>query len=320
MKRALLWFVVTILAYAIFYWCDPTKTNPQAEKLYEASVNMMQIIGAVRQKRADYINPEVDPNRTGLIGEEFTELTTTVGELEAKRTTTNPDMAALVCFLLMKVGVKKDDCVAIGASGSFPGLIIATLSACKAVGAKTCVICSVGTSQWGANRLDFTVLDLFHWLTELGFDEPIIFCFGGSDNRGTEFSEEVRKMLKEKASRYGFQLYEGSSLSTDKEYFHHFYMQNCNGRIAAFLNIGGSLINVGKSSTAVQLYGIVKNTKDLDPDSMMGLMASENVPVLTFLNVRKLVTKYDLPWDPIPLPKISPRRYENLLRRFAGSD
>jgi len=320
MKKALMWLVTAVLAYMIFHWYQFTEMNLQAEQLYEASVNMAQIIEWVRQKRADSIDPEVDPNRTGLIGEEFTELTTTVGELEAKRTTTNPDMAALVCYLLMKVGVKKDDCVAIGASGSFPGLIVATLSACKAIGAKTCVICSIGASQWGANQPDFTVLDLFRWLTELGFDEPILFCFGGSDNRGTEFSEEVRKMLKEKAFRYGFQLYEGSSLSTDKEYFHHFYMQSCNGRIAAFVNIGGSLINVGKSPTAVQLYGIVKSAKDLDPGSMMGLMASENVPVLTFLNVRKLVTKYSLPWDPIPLPKISPKRYENLLKRFTGSD
>jgi len=66
------------------------------------------------------------------------------------------------------------------------------------------VICSIGASQWGANQPDFTVLDLFRWLTELGFDEPILFCFGGSDNRGTEFSEEVRKMTQGKGIQIWF--------------------------------------------------------------------------------------------------------------------
>ena len=99
-----------------------------------------------------------DVNQTGLIGLEYSPLTTSIGSLEAKRTTTNPNFAALVVFLLKEAGVKKGETIAVGASSSFPALILATFSAAKAMDLRPLVICSLGSSQWGAN------IPAFHWL------------------------------------------------------------------------------------------------------------------------------------------------------------
>jgi hypothetical protein len=73
----------------------------------------------------------LDPNRTGLIGPPYSELLTTTGQLEAKRTTTNPDVAGLIAHLLRRAGAEAGDTVAIGASASFPALLIASLTAAE---------------------------------------------------------------------------------------------------------------------------------------------------------------------------------------------
>ena len=45
-----------------------------------------------------------DLNETGLIGDYLTPVTTTLGNLEAKRTSVNPNAAALVVHLLFEAG------------------------------------------------------------------------------------------------------------------------------------------------------------------------------------------------------------------------
>lgn len=315
MKRAILWFTISVIVY-LYWYLMPFKSYSRIDELYEASSIMRETIGIINQKRSGRIDPRFDPNRTGLIGDEFTEMTTTVGDLEAKRTATNPDMAALICYLLINVGVEKGDCVAIGASGSFPGLIVATISACKAIGAKPLVICSIGASQWGANLIDFTVLDLFKWLIEIGFEKPLVFTYGGSSNKATEFPEQIQDKLRCKAREYGFLLYEGISFEDDLKYLYEMYLNNCNSQITAFVNIGGSLINVGRSVATTMQTGLIEDKKTLDAESMMGLMAKNNIPILSLLNIRKLTTEYGLPWDPIPLPKVTEERCRRLAKQF----
>ena len=105
---------------------------------------------------------ESDINDTGLIGMENSIITTSIGHLRAKRTSTNPNLAGLVVYFLNDCGVKRGDVIAVGASSSFPALVVATLAAAKALGLKPLVISSLGASQWGANDPDF------HWLKMWG--------------------------------------------------------------------------------------------------------------------------------------------------------
>lgn len=320
MKKILIpfWLGTISVVYLLWFFMS-SNFDAKFDEVYESALIMKEVIAVITEKRLKEINPLFDPNMTGLIGEELTELTTTAGDLASKRTTTNPDIAALICYLLTKVGVKKGDCVAIGASGSFPGLIVATISACKSIGAKPLIICSIGSSQWGANSVNFTTLDLFHWLVEMDFEAPLLFTYGGADNTGNEFTQEIKNRLIQKARDYGFTIYEGVSLDNDVHFLYKLYMDNCVSRISAFINIGGSLVNVGRSFRISLETGIVRDKRMFDKRSIMGLMAENDVPIINLLNMRKLTMRYNLPWDPIPLPEVTKERYRNLLKKFVKS-
>ena len=113
--------------------------HPCFEEQVAAAKLLEEALGAIRQTRMELnipINKELDPNETGIIGDTFTTITSSLGNLEAKRTSTNPAFAALMVRLFHQAGLEKGSVVAIGASGSFPGLIVlhsrrATLWSCN---------------------------------------------------------------------------------------------------------------------------------------------------------------------------------------------
>ena len=63
----------------------------------------MDVVKGYKAERDIPLSPE-DTHQTGMIGEEFNLLTTTLGEIGAKRTTANSDMAALAVKLLRPAG------------------------------------------------------------------------------------------------------------------------------------------------------------------------------------------------------------------------
>ena len=97
-----------------------------------------------------------DTHKTGMIGDEYTPITTSLGSEEAKRTTANPDMAALLVQMLTEAGVKSGDTIGAGFSGSFPTLNLAVLAAGEAMNVKVIYIASMGASTFGANQPQFT--------------------------------------------------------------------------------------------------------------------------------------------------------------------
>jgi poly-gamma-glutamate system protein len=141
------------------------------------------------------IDTSVDPNGTGMIGEEFTETTTSIGELEAKRTTTSPDMAALMVQLLSETGVKRGDAIAVGASGSFPAATIALLSAARAMDLDVALIVSLGASSWGANIPDFNYLDMHRAAYPVLRYDLLGVSLGGGGDDGGDMSPEGRRRL-----------------------------------------------------------------------------------------------------------------------------
>ena len=143
------------------------------------------------------MDPAFDPNGTGFIGLEDSPLTTSLGHLEAKRTTTNPDFAGLVVALMHQAGIRKGDSVAIGASCSFPALITATLCACQVLELRPLFICSLGASEWGANHPDFTWLEIQDCLRNQGVLDvtPIAVSLGGEGDVGLDMDAELDKLV-----------------------------------------------------------------------------------------------------------------------------
>ena len=166
----------------------------QAAQIMKESIKVINNYKVENELTIDKIT---DPNLTGLIGEEWTEITTTLGNLPAKRTATNPDFAALLIDLFIKAGLKRGDVIAIGASGSFPSLILATLSAAKALGLKAITICSLGSFMWGANNPELTWLDMEKILYKQGLlnYRTVASSIGAGEDNGEGLTEEGKKFI-----------------------------------------------------------------------------------------------------------------------------
>ena len=123
------------------------------EKIKAANLaaDAFEAIRAERVKLGPPIDKVNDPADTGIIGLAMSPVTSVLGHLSAKQTSTNPNFAAVLVEMLKEAGVEQGDVVAVGVSGSFPALNICTYAALESLGAKPLVISSASASQWGAN-------------------------------------------------------------------------------------------------------------------------------------------------------------------------
>jgi len=291
-----------------------------AAKEMEAAVN---IIRTCRQAKALSFDLQADPNQTGLIGLRSSILTTSLGQLEAKRTTTNPDLAALIVYFLRQAGVKQGEAVAIGASSSFPALIIASLAAAKALKITPLYIVSLGASQWGANDPQFTWLDIQDCLRKAGWlpYEPVAVSLGGAKDLGLGMAAEGKELLLELAQAKGLRLISEPDLEKNVALRLSLYETAAKGkRLAAFINIGGGWANMGESEEILHLPPGL-NIIDRSISTAKGVvweMARRQIPVVHLLYIKGLAEKFGLPWDPQPLPRVGQSAFYLEARRSSG--
>ncbi|MFO7733021.1 MAG: poly-gamma-glutamate system protein [Candidatus Aminicenantes bacterium] len=277
----------------------------EASRLMERAV---EAVGRCREARGIPIDAAADPNRTGLVGLEASSITTSMGRLEAKRTSTNPEFAALLALLLRQAGVKKGEAVAIGASSSFPAFIIASVAASRAVGAEPLLIVSLGASEWGANIPGFNWTDMEDCLRASGVLEagPIALALGGDEDAGLDMDPAGREFLVSLIRGRGAPFIEEAGLEANVARRLGIYEQSRGNRaIAAFINIGGSWANMGTHAEVLKLRPGLTPDVFIPPPADRGVlqaMAARKVPVIHLLNVRGLAERYGLPWDPRPLP------------------
>lgn len=266
-------------------------------------------VRAARETKGAAVDPAADANRTGLIGVESSPLTTSLGDLEAKRTTANPDFAALLVRLFREAGARRGDVAAVGASSSFPALVLATLAACRALELEPAVISSLGASQWGANDPAFPWLDMAEAVTEAGvFDaRPIAATLGGDGDIGLDMDGESREKLRAAVRVLGRPLIEEADPAADVTRRMEAYDAAAGGRrIAVFVNIGGNSANLGTDAAVLRLEpGLAETVPAAAPGrgGVIQAMASRGVPVVHLLHVAGLCRRYGLPWDPKPLPE-----------------
>jgi poly-gamma-glutamate system protein len=280
--------------------------------MVEASRVMAEATAAVRacrESRGVKVDRETDPNGTGLIGLETSAITTSAGRLEAKRTTTNPNLAGLVVFLLHEAGAKRGDVVAIGASSSFPALIVAALSAAKIMGLEPLVISSLGASEFGANIPGFNWIDMEDCLRAAGVLDisPLARAVGGDEDVGRDMSPEGRALLESRIRESGVPFLEEPSLERNVASRMELYGEAAGTRpIKAFVNIGGSWANIGTNSEVLKLRPGLAADVFIPSSAERGVlqaMAAERIPVIHLLNIKGLCERYGLPWDPRPLPR-----------------
>jgi poly-gamma-glutamate system protein len=303
--------LVSLGVYAFVQVYAPSRRLLYSHEMLEAARTMAKAVALIAShcdRSGIPIDEAIDPNRTGLVGPEHSELATALGHLEAKRTTTNPNMAGLVVHLLRQAGVGAGDSVAVGCSASFPGLMVATLAATRAMDVRPIVILSLGASSFGGTRMDFNLLDIYELLRREGVcpSPPAAVSLGGEQDIAAELTESSRYELIRKIEKSGAIFIYEPDLQKNVARRMRTYQESSGGAgISAFVNIGGSYANLGTSELALALQPGLNTRVEIPAKPERGVlfeMAASGVPCIHLLFIRGLAAKYGLPWDPVPLP------------------
>jgi poly-gamma-glutamate system protein len=287
----------------------PGADRTQAAQLMERS---LASITHLRRARGLPIDRAIDPNGTGIIGEEFTPLTTSLGEVEAKRTSANPAFAAVIVEYFHRAGLERGDVVAIGASGSFPALLLATLCAARVLDLQPVVIYSIGASMYGANLPGFTFVDMLEQLRGDGllpYRLAAVSPGGDGDAGGGVLFDEEGAALWAETRRSKLPIVRGASLADRISERLRIYDAASGARpIRCFVNIGGSSASFGDTEASLSLpNGLFLRVPVMPTSPTRGLVfefAVRGIPVVHLLNVKGLARDNRLPFDPIPLPPV----------------
>jgi poly-gamma-glutamate system protein len=252
-----------------------------------------------------------DPAESGLIGNVSSSITTSIGDLESKRTSVNPNWGAVIINYLKQAGVRPGDRVAISMTGSFPALNIATLIAIQEYGAKAFWIVAGNSSAWGAN------IPAFSWLTmeKILFDKKILqrraiaASLGGDNDNGAGMSAEGRDSLREGIVRSGTALLEVNPLdSSIKTGLTLFKKATKHKKPALFISLGGGAASLGTSEVAAILKTGLNSPKkllEIQDQPVQGYIESflkEGIPVVNITDILPLAKALKQPIAPVITP------------------
>jgi len=251
---------------------------------------------------------QADPNRTGMIGQEYTPITTTLGELAAKRTTTNPDFAAALIRQIAPLGLARGTPVVIVVSASFVGGDVAAIAAVEMLGLRPIVIASLSASMWGANEPEFNLLDMLAALRERNVirTRAVAAVLGGGGAVGGSMDPDGIAALRRSAARDGVPIVEARPVAALMDALLAQINAAAGGaRPGLVINVGGALIGLGSCRESHELPPGLTRQAPPCSDGTPGLamrLAAEGAPILHIINIRRLAIEWGLPFDPAPLP------------------
>jgi len=301
------------LVHLLFLWFFPVgNNNSLGPKMLEAANEMARAVELIKDCRLEAglpLDPSDDPNGTGLIGVRRSIITTTLGSLEAKRTSTNPNLAALMVYFFDRLHLQPGDGVAIGASASFPAALVATLAAVRVLKLKPLIIFSLGASQWGANIPQFTLAHIYQCLQRSNFvqEEPLAVTLGGERDAGLDMPSEGRDLLRRQIIATGWYSFREPNLAANVARRLSLYQEGAGSweKIKVFVNIGGSYANLGTDARVLSLRpGLNRGAFSSfgNRGGVIQAMAARHIPIIHLLYFRGLAAEYGLDWDPLPLP------------------
>ena len=270
----------------------------------------IQFLGAKRIEISGEIDLQSDPTGSGLIGVLMSEITSTSGHLQAKQTSINPNWAAVVVEYLRRAKLKRGDTIAVGFSGSFPALNLATIIAAETMGLRVLLTTGLTASMWGANVPEFTWLDMERFLIEGKqiSTKSLASSFGGQGDRAHGISTRGRQLIKAAILRNHVKIIEAPSPEQSLESRMEIYERAAQGeKIKAYINVGGNTISVG-SSIGKKLYregiNLRPSASALSVDCVMSRFARKGLPVIHLIRIHKLAERHGLPVSPSVLPKV----------------
>ena len=247
-----------------------------------------------------------DYHQTGMIGPYYTGITTTLGAIEAKRTTAWPDMGALCVRLLYEAGVRPGDRVAAGFSGSFPAMNLAVMAACQSMKVEVIPISSVGASTYGATDPELTFPEMLHRLVQDGVltTDSAAVTLGGDNDTGDGMLPEQKMEILERLEQAGLVIFQEPKFLNNLEQRQEIYERQ--GPIQCFVSVGGNVTSMGVGERGIALgQGVLDPRSAMPVTDQSGLVErylGRGIPVVHLLNIKQLTAEYGLPYDPVQWP------------------
>ncbi|KAF0195781.1 MAG: hypothetical protein FD166_2747 [Bacteroidetes bacterium] len=282
-----------------------------SEKLAAAKLSQQaaMYLKGYRLEEGVFIEEVNDPNQTALIGQEYTQITTDRGYIDAKLSSLNPNLAAVIVQYLKDAGLEENDQVAVAFTGSFPALNISVIAAIEVLKLRPIIISSVGSSNYGANDPYFTWLDMETVLFNSGVfhHKSVAASIGGGFDEGRGLSPEGRSLIIEAIKRNKVNLISEDHLekSIDKRML--IYNKESKGRqVKAFINVGGGIASLGHTVNA----GLIPTGLNMELPSVnypvrgvIVQMGQRKIPVIQLVNIKEILGRFGLPNSPVPLPE-----------------
>ncbi|MFH1502174.1 MAG: poly-gamma-glutamate system protein [Candidatus Eisenbacteria bacterium] len=305
---------LAVVGLALFAVAERSKApvmQPHFALKMEAATRTRLAMEAVRDARLgtggpiDVVN---DPNETGLIGHEFSLITTSRGSHEQKLKALDPNLAGVFVHLLKRARVEEGDLVAVAVTGAFPMLNAAAIVAIEAVGATPVPITSVGSSMWGANDPELTWLDMEAILEREAIisHTSVAASRGGGDDRGRGLSPEGRALVDAALARNGVASIDEDTLDENIARRMEVYDEAADGReYACYFNVGGGLASIGSEQVGRLLRpGLTRHieARNFPRRGTLARMGLRGMPVIHVPRADELIERYGLANEPTPLP------------------
>ncbi len=310
---------LSVLALILYVISQSTYTTVQDPVKIAAAERMQKCMNVLKDEVVDLgysIDENNDPNLTGLIGvmRDSSSITTSYGGLSQRLTALNPNMAAMMVEFLREAKVDSLDLVAVGLTGANPGANLALYAAMETMKLRPVIITSVGSAEFGANRDDFTWLDMERVLYGKGLISfrSRLASLGGYKDRGGGVGSNGRKLIREAIRRNGLNpnellvLKDSETTVAQQRWSAYQRFLPAREKYAAYINIGGGYGSVGSLENAKIVpnganASLIKLEFD-DPGVMMKF--AETMPVVHLYDIVKLAERYNMPVDPEPLPEV----------------
>ena len=266
----------------------------------ELTEKWFDVIIAEKNKRGIHTDAVTNIRYKEMLGEDFSTITTTLGSLEAKELSTNPEFAALITKYLLESKIDSNSTVGVTLSGSFPALAVAALASLQTLHANVILFSSLGASSYGANQTKATWIDIENWLRRKGglIYQTNILTPGAEDDNGGGLKEEGFEEIKTAANRNNQQLYYPKNLNESINT--KLSMQN-EAKIDLLINIGGNQASMGSCVHSLSIpNGLNKGEKLCNCKSrgIVSRLSEIGVPFLQLLNIRDLAVKNGIPLNP----------------------
>jgi poly-gamma-glutamate system protein len=260
---------------------------------------------SLRRARAELGDDALDevPQRVrGLVGPELSPLVTTLGNLDAKVLAASPDWAPALTVAMAGWGIEPGDVVAASFTGSFPGLNLAVVMACRALEVDLIAVSSVTASTWGATEPGFTWPELEARLVREGRIRAVsrAITIGGCEDRGTDLSPEgleaALHIQRAAAAELGAEALAPRSLVEAVEARMKVFRSAAGGRpITIYVSAGGNHASLGGSPAVLRFRSGYIPAEPFDLSARRGLVArfaEQGVPSLLLLNIQELAARW----------------------------